>query len=95
MVDTQLERNRHLLQMKGVAIEEDEPEPETSSNRVLELYREKKADQQNYEKFDDLDLQWNSDGTLSHLTAYKDGAVLYEMDFAWNPDGSLNKIMRT
>jgi len=81
--------------LKGVPIEEEEPKQEVDPARLLEQYREKKLDQQNPDKFDDLDLKWNPDGTLGHLTAYRNGEVLYEMDFAWNPDGSLSKIMRS
>jgi hypothetical protein len=91
----QLERNRRLLALKGVSIEDEEPEPKVDSGLILEQYRQKKVTQQNPDKWDDLDLKWNPDGTLSHLTAYRDGTVLYEMDFAWNPDGSLNKVMRS
>jgi antitoxin component YwqK of YwqJK toxin-antitoxin module len=95
MTEEQLARNRRLLRLKGAPVEEDEPEVKIDTGQILRQHQERRQSKQDSEKFDDLDMQWNQDGTLAHLTAYKDGTVLYEMDFAWNPDGSLSKIMRS
>jgi len=86
------EQASKLLRLKGIS--EVEEEPEVDSTKILKQYREKKLNQQNSDKWDDLDVDWNSDGTLNRLVAYKNGEVLYELDFAWNPDGSISKIMR-
>jgi antitoxin component YwqK of YwqJK toxin-antitoxin module len=92
LVKTLTEQASKLLRLKGVP--EVEEEPEVDSTKILKQYREKKLNQQNSDKWDDLDVDWNSDGTLNRLVAYKNGEVLYELDFAWNPDGSISKIMR-
>jgi len=86
------EQASKLLRLKGVS--EEQPEPEVDSVQILKQYHEKKLDQQNSDKFTNLDVKWNPDGTLNRLTAYRDGGVLYRLDFLWNFDGSLSKIMR-
>lgn len=81
--------------LKGVATEEEEPEPKVDSNQILETYRQKKVDQQNPDKFDDLNVKWNPDGTLSRMIAYKNGEVIYTLNFVWNANGSINQILRS
>ena len=91
------EQGKRALILKGVSVEElaeNEPQPKIDSAQILQMYRDKKVAEQNPDKWDDLDTIWNPDGTLSRLTTYKNGDILYEMDFAWNPDGTLSKIMR-
>jgi hypothetical protein len=95
MGEEQLTRNRRLLELKGVPVEEEPPEPKVDSAAILERYKRKKdSTKAATTEWDVLDPKWNPDNTLSRLTAYKNGEVLYEMDFAWNADGTLSKIMR-
>jgi transposase-like protein len=46
MVEEQLTRNRRLLEMKGVAIAEEEPEPEVDAELVLKQHKEMRVSQQ-------------------------------------------------
>ncbi|MCJ7767853.1 hypothetical protein MUP79_05645 [Candidatus Bathyarchaeota archaeon] len=96
MADEHLTRNRRLLELKGVAIEEETPKPESDSQWILEQYEKKKASTQDaVSEFDDLDLEWNPNNTLSRLTATKNGDVLYSLDFVWGAMGQLTAIRRS
>lgn len=94
LAEEQLTRNRKLLALKGVPVEEEPPEPKVDSGLILKQYQQKKADQQSLE-FDDLNLEWNPNNTLSRLTATKNGDVLYSLDFVWGAMGQLTAIRRS
>lgn len=51
--------------------------------------------QQDSLDFDNIQLAWNADGTLSTLEKYKDRELQYILHFVWNADGSLDSIRRT
>lgn len=95
LAEEQLAQNRRLLELKGVAVEEEEPEVKSDSQWILDQYRKKKAVKQDSERFDDLELHWNPDGTLNQIIAIQNGEVLYKLDFAWNSNGSLSQISRS
>ena len=90
----QIEKNRRLLRLKGVEPAEDTTVP-LIPETVLRQFKERKTVKQNAAEFDDLQLNWNPDGTLNLMTAYRNGEVLYEMQFMWNADGTLNSVRRS
>ena len=93
MESEEIIRGRRLLKLKGY--EDEELEPEVVPEQVSEQFKtKKKADQDKSVEFDDLRLQWNSNGTLNRLSASRNGTVLYVLDFAWNYDGTLSNIFR-
>ena len=96
LAEEQLAQNRRLLELKGVTIEEEMPEVKSDSQWILDQYQKKKdAAKGTLTEWDVLEGQWNPNGTLSQLTAYKNGEVLYKLDFVWNSNGSLSQISRS
>jgi len=54
MVEDQLARNKRLLALKGVVIEEEEPTPEVDTDLILQQYQEKKQSRQ--DRLDELEM---------------------------------------
>ena len=44
---------------------------------------------------DEVDYNWNSDGTLNTEVYKKDGDNILTLTYTWNADGTLNKVVRT
>jgi len=42
-----------------------------------------------------LEFEWNADGSVKTLKAYKATDLLYTLSFAWNPDGTLQSVTRS
>lgn len=88
----QLERNRRLLRLKGVAPADAVDEP-LVPERVLQQFRQRKAVKLDAAAFDAVQLRWNMDGTLDTLTVDNDAGG-YRLQFVWNADGSLSEVLR-
>lgn len=54
MTENQLQRNKWLLALKGVVIEEEEPEPEVDADLILQQYQEKKQSRQ--DRLEELEM---------------------------------------
>jgi hypothetical protein len=46
-------------------------------------------------KLTKLGFTWNTDGTLSTLSAYDGADVLFTLTFTWNLEGTLREVART
>lgn len=42
-----------------------------------------------------LEFEWNTDGTLKTLKAYKAADLLYTLSFTWNADATLQSVSRS
>lgn len=90
-----LERSKKLLKLKGVDTEDQPDIPRPSPAYLLELHEKRKEKAGNPQTLlDDMQLEWNADGTLNNLTVSKDDGTSFRWHFAWNADGSLHKMMR-